>query len=435
MLLPTLLVLSLIVDSSSFALVAPSKTTTRRVIQQQRQPQPQQRQQQRLSWGASSPTPPTSLMMSDESYLDSLNDEPVEVDKEDTTADADAEEKEGEEEESSTDEVFVSYYSESPSEDAPDSLSVDDTDDTEAEEPSMSLPETQSAPTTTPPPASCSDTDPKTQDALFWLQALGAITGRGEFAIKSQKESAAKVLKTLEAANPTVEPARSDKSHGRWELVYAETHSFRASPFFLAGRAVCQTADDADKFAWFCDMHRAALAISQIEAVRQIVSPDGRFVSEFEVRAGAVPFLSDFTPFAYSGGAPLTVTGAIVSSADVAPTVDGTGWEMSMDSVEIKGSNLPGVRQILDKGLKLQSRPLGNWLEDNVEQYTKPVPVLRITYLDDMFRVSRDQDGNAYCYVKTSTSTELTDYARVDSDLGVLKLLGGFNDAVTKYYI
>ena len=40
-------------------------------------------------------------------------------------------------------------------------------------------------------------------------------------------------------------------------------------------------------------------------------------VNEFEVKAGAVPFLSDFTPFSYSGALPVTVDGAIVSFADV----------------------------------------------------------------------------------------------------------------------
>ena len=272
------------------------------------------------------------------------------------------------------------------------------------------------------------------KDSLLWLQSLGAITGRGEFASKPQKKAAVQVLRTLEQSNPTPEPARSPSSLGRWELVYAETHAFRASPFFLAGRAVCTTPSQAQQFAWFCDMHRAALAVSQVAAVRQIVSND-RLVSEFEVQAGAVPFLSDFTPFAYSGGIPVTITGAIVSSAEAAATADGSGWELLMDTVEIKGSNLPGVRQILDRGLKLQSRPLGNWLEQNVDQYTNPRPVLSITYLDDTFRISRDQDGNAYCYIKTSPSTDFTDYNSVDADLGVLKLLEGFNDAVTKFYL
>jgi hypothetical protein len=423
--LPTLLVLSLIVDGSSFTL-APAKPKPATSIQQKIQ---RQQQQQRRSWGSLEPAS-CRMSLSDESYLDSLRDYPVEVDVETN-----------EEEEVSTVPV-VTGESNSESEclgnDDPDiSLNLDDNE--YSEEPSSSF---KSAPTTTNTPQPSAASAPPTpeqikevEDSIFWLSSLGAITGRGEYAVRAQKESAAKVLKTLEASNPTDMPTKSPKSHGRWELIYAETHSFRASPFFLAARAVCTTADEAKQFAWFCDMHRAALAVSQIEAVRQIVTSDGRFVSEFEVRAGAVPFLSDLTPFSYSGGVPLTVTGAIVSSADVSPNTAGTGWEVSMDTVEIKGSNLPGVRQILDAGLKIQSRPLSDWLEENNVEYTKPTPVLQITYLDDMFRISRDQDGNAYCYVKTSTSTELTDYSRVDPDLGIVNLLSGLNDAVTKFYI
>ena len=39
--------------------------------------------------------------------------------------------------------------------------------------------------------------------------------------------------------------------------------------------------------------------------VRQVVDGE-RLVSEFEVQAGAVPFVSDFVPLAYSGGLPPT---------------------------------------------------------------------------------------------------------------------------------
>ena len=53
-------------------------------------------------------------------------------------------------------------------------------------------------------------------------------------------------------------------------------------------------------------------------------------VNEFEVKAGAVPFLSDFTPFRYSGALPVTVDGAIVSSADVTQK-EGREWEIYMD--------------------------------------------------------------------------------------------------------
>jgi hypothetical protein len=181
-------------------------------------------------------------------------------------------------------------------------------------------------------------------------------------------------------------------------------------------------------------MHRKALAISTIGAVRQVISSD-RLVSEFEVKTGAIPFLSDFTPFSYSGGLPVTVDGALVSSADLNVLQDGESWELYMDTVEVRGSNLPGLRQLLDSGLKLQSRQLGDFLENNVGDYKNPRPIFRTSYLDERFRISRDQDDNAFFYVKTSKDTTPTDYSFIDADLGVARLLEGFNDAVTKFYI
>ena len=114
------------------------------------------------------------------------------------------------------------------------------------------------------------------------------------------------VILGLESRNPTMEPTKSTDMHGTWELVYSDTQLFRSSPFFMAGRAVCSTPEQAQQYDWFCDMHRAALAISQIGTVRHIITPT-RLVSEFEIKAGAVPFINDLTPFSYSGGLPVSV--------------------------------------------------------------------------------------------------------------------------------
>jgi hypothetical protein len=50
------------------------------------------------------------------------------------------------------------------------------------------------------------------------------------------------------------------------------------------------------------------------------------------------------------------------------------------------------------------------------------------------FRISRDQDGKVFFYTKTSDDTEPTDYSNKMPDLGVAKLLEGFNDTFLKYY-
>jgi hypothetical protein len=282
---------------------------------------------------------------------------------------------------------------------------------------------------------------------ISFLQALGAVTGRGEFATRAQKKAGLEVAEKLEksATHHHHHPDAKKKSNsnnaehhasllqGTWELLFTDAQLFRSSPFFMAGRAVCETDLQAKRFNWFCDMHRQALSISQINAVRQVIS-DTRLVSEIEVSAGAIPFLRDLTPLSYSGGLPVAITGALVSSADVTVTKRGD-LELYMDTVEVKGSNIPGLRQLLDSGLKLRSRSLANFLEQTVSGYSTPKPLFRSTFLTDKYRISRDQDDNVFVYVKTSDSTEPKDYKSVDPDLGVGKLLEGFNDAVTRFYL
>lgn len=131
----------------------------------------------------------------------------------------------------------------------------------------------------------------------------------------------------------------------------------------------------------------------------------------------------------------LTIDGAIVSTADITPTNNGTAWELYMDTVEIKGSNIPGVRQVLDAGLQLSSRTLANVLESTVSSYSTPKPIFTTTYLDEKYRIGRDQDENVFVYTKVSDETTPTDYSHVMADLGVAKLLEGLNDAVFKFYL
>lgn len=106
-----------------------------------------------------------------------------------------------------------------------------------------------------------------------------------------------------------------------------------------------------------------------------------------------------------------------------------------MDTVEIKGSNLPGVRQALDAGLKLQSRELAKLLEDTIDSYETPKPMFKTTYLSETMRISRDQDGKVFVYTKSSDRTTPTDYSNDMADLGVSKLLEGFNDSILKFYL
>ena len=269
---------------------------------------------------------------------------------------------------------------------------------------------------------------------------IAASTDRGQYAKTSQKDQVTALVTSLESNYTPKSDATTAATiipsylSGTWELLYSNTQLFRSSPFFLAGRSTCKTPEQAAQFNWFCEMHRAALAISTIGVVRQVIASDGKLTNEFEVKVGAIPFLSDFTPFTYSGGLPLTIDGSIVSTADATPT-SATEWELFMDSVEIKGSNIPLLRNVLDSALSLKSRDLSKVLEDNVDAYEVPKPVLRTTYVDESMRIVRDEDDNVFIYGKVSDSEFPTDYGNVDADLGIARLLENLNDAVTKIYL
>lgn len=266
------------------------------------------------------------------------------------------------------------------------------------------------------------------------MLVLASSTDRGQFASSEQKESMQQMITQLESSSPIPDPTNTPDIEGTWELLYSSTQLFRSSPFFMAGRAVCKEGEEAERYDWFCDMHRAALAISEIGKVRQIISST-RMVSEFEVNVGSVPFLSDFTPLKYSGGLPFTINGAIVSSADITPVMEGKAWEIFMDQVEIKGSNIPLLKSVLeDDRVALKSRDLGSFLEENVDGYSNPRPVFETTFLDEDIRISKDQDGKVFVYGKMSDSSEPTEY-KTEGDLGLISLLEGLNDNFFKFSI
>ena len=256
------------------------------------------------------------------------------------------------------------------------------------------------------------------------LLSIGAASSRGESATPADLSRARTAAASLEALNPTLSPTLSPLAPGTYELVFSDTQLFRSSPFFMAGRAVCADGKQQEQYDWFCDMHRGALAISTIGKVRQIVSEQS-LTSEFEVKAGAIPFLSDLTPpLVYSGGLPLTIDGAIVSTTSIEAN-DGEALTLLMDTVEIKGSNLPGLRQALDSGLSLRTRSLGGALETVLPDYANPTPRLATTFLDETMRICRDQDEKLFVYVRTGGDTTPTDYSAAPSDLGLGQLLQG----------
>lgn len=237
-------------------------------------------------------------------------------------------------------------------------------------------------------------------------------TARGQQLDKRPNEAVNDVARRLEAQGA---PTDAQLLNGRWNLAYCSTYLFRSSPFWMAGRAACQDGEEARRYDWFCDQHRKATMVSEIGAVRQIVAP-GRLVSEFETSVAAAPMR-------VGGSMPVTIFGSIVSSAAITATTEtprGLEKTLEMADVEVKGSNIPLLRPLLDNGLKLDSRRVNDALPID-----RPFPVFTTTYCDADVRVSRDVDDNLYVYTKESDDTSLTSYDDVDADLGIPELIRG----------
>lgn len=214
------------------------------------------------------------------------------------------------------------------------------------------------------------------------LLALSARTNRGQIATSDEKNKALELVRKLESFNPTKDPALDELSLGRWELVFSNTQLFRSSPFFMAARAVCKDGQESDSFNQFCDLHREALMFTQIGKVTQIITSD-KLVSEFVSIVAALP------------GFPLTVTGTIVSSSDIVSKTSDS-YELYMDKVQIKGSNIPLFGDFFNNFEGLPIRALGEILEK--QSGPRPRPIFRTLYIDTHMKISRDQDDNFFVY-------------------------------------
>ncbi|KAJ1455644.1 hypothetical protein M885DRAFT_587515 [Pelagophyceae sp. CCMP2097] len=246
-----------------------------------------------------------------------------------------------------------------------------------------------------------------------------AATARGETADLRAKAAVSEVVTDLEAVGAG-QAYTLDDLGGRWSLAYSSTQLFRSSPFWMAGRATCTTPSQAAQYDWFCEMHRAATRVGTIGAVRQIISPfDRTLISEFETDVAAFPQT-------IGGAAPFTVTGAIVSSADIEDCTEGV-LTLLMNDVAVKGSNVPGLRQVLDAGLKIDTRRVADVIKNAIDV---PQPSFRTTFVDGDLRVSRDEDDNVFVYVLESKDPRPTAYDDAPYDLGIPKILTGLRDAL-----
>lgn len=230
-----------------------------------------------------------------------------------------------------------------------------------------------------------------------------AQTSRGE--LDHDRQPIETLVERLEASMDASMPVEA--LNGKWNLIYSSTYLFMSSPFFMAARGVCEDGEEAERFNYFCKLHREALAFTQIGEVSQYINHLGdededepTLVSEFESKVAVVP------------GLPIVVKGVIQSSSTITDVVSvGSGevardLRLMMDTVRIKkgSSNLPFANTFLDRFKGLNTREMSDFLEENlpkdVRDYKAPLPVFRTTYVDQYLRVSRNQDNEIFVYAK-----------------------------------
>ena len=147
------------------------------------------------------------------------------------------------------------------------------------------------------------DADALKRELLIKMSA----SARGQAKSEYLNDDVEEIASRLEATRPSA--VSLDDVRGRWSLGFCSTQLFRSSPFWMAGRATCKDGKEAERYDWFCEMHRKATMVSEIGAVRQIISEDA-LVSEFETTVAAFPMR-------VGGAMPLNILGSIVSSASI----------------------------------------------------------------------------------------------------------------------
>eukprot|EP00775_Hariotina_reticulata_P009410 gene9410-9574_t len=166
-------------------------------------------------------------------------------------------------------------------------------------------------------------------DAKALLERVAGLD-RGALATYADKQEVERLVKVLEeaaAAAGAADPfaGRPAAVEGRWELIYANTEVFRASPFFLAFQnGLVQNDDVARAIFRFTD----AIPGAEIRAAYQTVSLlSGSLISEVDMAVfpgltGTVVTSSRAIPEG-SNTLQLTVESTRVTSSTFSPFLDG----------------------------------------------------------------------------------------------------------------
>ena len=219
------------------------------------------------------------------------------------------------------------------------------------------------------------------------IYALAATTSRGAEATDVQKDVMQKKIAELNRLNPTPTPARSDLINGDWELAYADTYAFRASPFFWQlGKALNENAN----LFYDAHAHQTSLFGGGVgRVVQNIDMQNMTLTSDCVVKASVgIPFVG-FAPI-FSG------YGSVISKANI---IGGGGEEANdrlfcvMESTTIRQDDTEVIPAL--NFLNNAVVPVGEVFENVVGGGTPPPTVeMKVLYLDEETRVSSLEDGS-----------------------------------------
>ena len=219
------------------------------------------------------------------------------------------------------------------------------------------------------------------------IYALAATTSRGAEATDVQKDVMQKKIAELNRLNPTPTPARSDLINGDWELAYADTYAFRASPFFWQlGKALNENAN----LFYDAHAHQTSLFGGGVgRVVQNIDMQNMTLTSDCVVKASVgIPFVG-FAPI-FSG------YGSVISKANI---IGGGGEEAKdrlfcvMESTTIRQDDTEVIPAL--NFLNNTVVPVGEVFENVVGGGTPPPTVeMKVLYLDEETRVSSLEDGS-----------------------------------------
>jgi hypothetical protein len=228
---------------------------------------------------------------------------------------------------------------------------------------------------------------------------LCAYTNRGTVASSDERIKIEQAIRTLEASNPTQEPARSPLLNGEWRLVYTpEASVTRASPFFWSFRKVLRGVEQPFPLLPR-DLSEALFAITDgipqctpgaaAQSISGIPTPAAKLVSSVSISLRA--FDAVLPP----------IDGDVETTANLLPSGP-SSLSVAIEQTAVRRSSLArllpdAARAAFDAAATAQTGRALDALRSGAAAAS-----MEVTYLDDTVRVSRVDGGGPWVFVRTA---------------------------------